>query len=302
MPRKKGSGKAGAAKSSSSYRPTNFSLKNESLVRVGNAFILSEGKLSNQNIKNLSSNTLFGQLKNDGYITEIKTDKGMYQTTDKFKKDFSKMTGKDIIYGGSGAASNHYRAVSNTATAIPKSVLTSGHYKNGQALIRENSADKKTKSFQNSRNQILRNIQNQREVENRTFRQEMAKASGDKKAQTILRSNHYLKDKELTMREKVIEDTHRGISSPDIQITMNKAEAFEFVQNMRDLAATDEYIEVRDNWNDTLDRMESYIVTTTTEYVEYNIEYCTSSYRREDIIAKENWATVNHTEVFFLKV
>ncbi len=305
MPRKpkssskaKSTSKSGSGKSSS-YRPTNFSMKNTSLLAVGNAFILSEGKLSRDNIINLSSKTLLGQLKNDGLIVE--KSQGIYTTTKKFDTEFAKLSGNERSQGGSGAGEQHSGCISNFASNLPQSALIDGRYKNGNQMITENRQNKKTPEFKNKVNQMKQEVyaaQRQLEAEYNSIKN----SSASDLEKTNAEIHYYTEKSNLEMQEKVLNDNKRGVSSPDMSVFLTRAEAESYIENLRELSQSEEYREHSSQWEESISRMESYVSSSLEPCIEICIEVCSGNYRTIDIQSKENWSVVYDKPVFFFDV
>ena len=289
MPRK--------AKKTSSYRPTNFSMKNMSLLSVGNAFILAEGKLSRDNIVDLSSKTLFGQLKTDNLIKET-NEQGIYEVTAKFKSEFSSLTGDSRSYGGSGAGEIHSGTVSNLTAAIPKDALINGDYKNGNQLLTENRQNKKTPEFKDKINELKQEVyaaQRQNEID---YRASMSNPSLSDVERTKAEIDYFYKKDDLEMKENVLNDK-RNVSSPDMEISLTRSQAYEYIENLRELK--EEYSKYNDEWEETISQMESYITVTEEEIITFDIEVIDSNYTRNQIQAKEYYSRVYEKPVFYFK-
>lgn len=289
MPRK--------AKKTSSYRPTNFSMKNMSLLSVGNAFILAEGKLSRDNIVDLSSKTLFGQLKTDNLIKET-NEQGIYEVTAKFKSEFSSLTGDSRSYGGSGAGEIHSGTVSNLTAAIPKDALINGDYKNGNQLLTENRQNKKTPEFKDKINELKQEVyaaQRQNEID---YRASMSNSSLSDVERTKAEIDYFYKKDDLEMKENVLNDK-RNVSSPDMEISLTRSQAYEYIENLRELK--EEYSKYNDEWEETISQMESYITVTEEEIITFDIEVIDSNYTRNQIQAKEYYSRVYEKPVFYFK-
>lgn len=289
MPRK--------AKKTTSYRPTNFSMKNTSLLSVGNAFILAEGKLSRDNIVDLSSKTLFGQLKTDNLIKET-NEQGIYEVTSKFKSEFSSLTGDSRSYGGSGAGEIHSGTVSNLTAAIPKDALINGDYKNGNQLLTENRQNKKTPEFKDKINELKQEVyaaQRQNEID---YRASMSNPSLSDVERTKAEIDYFYKKDDLEMKENVLNDK-RNISSPDMEISLTRSQAYEYIENLRELK--EEYSKYNDEWEETISQMESYITVTEEEIITFDIEVIDSNYTRNQIQAKEYYSRVYEKPVFYFK-
>lgn len=289
MPRK--------AKKTTSYRPTNFSMKNTSLLSVGNAFILAEGKLSRDNIVDLSSKTLFGQLKTDNLIKET-NEQGIYEVTSKFKSEFSSLTGDSRSYGGSGAGEIHSGTVSNLTAAIPKDALINGDYKNGNQLLTENRQNKKTPEFKDKINELKQEVyaaQRQNEID---YRASMSNPSLSDVERTKAEIDYFYKKDDLEMKENVLNDK-RNVSSPDMEISLTRSQAYEYIENLRELK--EEYSKYNDEWEETISQMESYITVTEEEIITFDIEVIDSNYTRNQIQAKEYYSRVYEKPVFYFK-
>ena len=295
MPRKAKKEKA------SSYRPTNFSMKNTSLLTVANGFILAEGKLSRDNICSMGSKTLFGQLKNDGYIKETK-EQGIFKVTDKFEREFSKLTGKKIVYGGSGAGEQHSKTISDLVSIVPKSALINNEYKNGQQLITENRQNKKTPEFKQRVYEMKQEVYRAQRESEQAYKNIMSDSSisaADKTKAEI----EYLNQKDsLEMKEKVLNDNKRGVSSPDMQIQLSRNEAQEYIENLREFSRQEEYCDRREQWEETINRMEAYAQGSPEMVLTINLEVVSTNYRTIDIQAKENWSIVYNEPVFYFDV
>ena len=292
MPRK-----AKAKGKSDSYRPTNFSTKNTSLLKVGYGSMLADGKLSRDNIIEMGSKTLFGQLKNDGFIKET-SEKGVFKTTDKFQKQFSSLIGESKNFGGSTSGEVHQRLVSDIVSKIPESALLRNDFKNGNQLSTENRQNKKTPEFQSKLNELKQDVYAQQRA-NEQSRIDAERLSGTQKVQALI--NYQDKKSELEMREKVLNDNKRGISAPDFQFTLTKSEVNEFIDNLRELEQREEYYSQKEQWEESIARLQQYVMEQTTETVEIYTEVIDSNYRTRDILSKEYYSQVYNTPVFMFE-
>lgn len=291
--------KAKGASKASSYRPTNFSMKNTSLLSVGNAFILAEGKLSRDNIIDLSSKTLLGQLKADNLIIETKQ-QGIYEVTEKFKSEFSKLTGDSRSYGGSGAGEIHSGTVSNLTAAIPRDALINSNYKNGNQLLTENRQNKKTPEFKSKINEIKQEVYAAQRQNEQDYKASMSDSSLSDIERTKAEIDYFYKKDELEMQEKVLNDK-RNVSSPDMEISLTKAQAYEYIDNLRELKEQEEYSKYNTEWEETISQMESYIETVEEEIITFDIEVIDSNYTRNQIQSKEFYSRVYERPVFYFK-
>lgn len=295
MPRKSTKEKA------SSYRPTNFSMKNTSLLATGNAFILAEGKLSRDNICSLGSKTLFGQLKNDGYIKETK-EQGIYKATDKFEREFSKLTGDKFSFGGSGAGEQHSKTISNLVSIVPKDALINNGYKNGQQLITENRQNKKTPEFKERVYEMKQEVYAAQRKLEQDYKNTLSDSRIPEADKTKAGIDYLYQKEQLQMQERVLNDNKRGISSPDMQITLSRSEAEEYIDNLRELSRQEEYSRHSEQWEETINRMQSYIQSSPEMVLTINLEVVSTNYRTIDIQAKENWSIVYNEPVFYFDV
>ena len=299
MPRKpkaKNPSKSGSGKNSS-YRPTNFSMKNTSLLRFGYSTMLADGKLSRENIIAVGSKTLFGQLKNDGYIKES-SEKGVFKTTDKFKSEFSKLIGDSRNFGGSTSGEQHQKLVGDIVTKIPESSLLRGDFKNGNQLAAENRPNKKTPEFKGKVMELKQEISSAWKQNEQDYKAAMSDSSLSDVERTKAEIDYFYKKDELEMQEKVLDDK-RGISAPDFQFMLTKAEANEFVENLRELGASEEYSKYQEQWEEQVTRMESYISSCETEIIEICTEIIDSNYSRNQIQSKEFYSRVYEKPVFY---
>ena len=293
MPRK-----AKEKSKSSSYRPTNFSSKNTSLLRFGYCTMLADGKLSRENIIDLSSKTLFGQLKNDGYIKET-SEKGVFQTTPKFKNEFSKMIGNESNFGGSTSGENHQKLVSDICSKIPEGSLLEGSFRNGNQLATDNKHYKKTPEFKDKVNTIRQEIyaaQRQNELDYKNKYEGLSDLDKVKLSLTYRTIKN-----ELELQEKAINDNKRGVSAPDFQFTLMKSDSEEFINNLRQLEEREEYCKYKDEWEENITRMENYISECETEEIEIYTEIINENYDRKQIICKENYSRIYEKPVFYFR-
>lgn len=299
MPRKKTKSSSKAeSKKTTSYRPTNFSTKNTSLLRVGYSSMLADGKLSRENIIELGSKTLFGQLKNDGLIKET-SEKGVFQTTEKFKNQFSEMIGDSRNFGGSTSGELHQRLVSDIVTKIPESSLLRGDFKNGNQLATENRQNKKTSEFRAKVYELKQEVAAALEKATTEYQAVIGREGVSDLDRTKAELDYFHRKDELEMQQRVLEDSKRGISAPDFQFTLTKAEANEFIESLRELEEREEYSKHREQWEESIAKMESYVSSCEAEIIEIYTEIIDSNYSRNQIQSKEFYSRVYEKPVFY---
>ena len=284
--------------SNSSYRPVNFSKKNNSLIRFGQAAMLSSGILSRENIIDLSNKTLFGQLKNEEYIQET-SEKGVFRTTEKFEKKWSEYTGDVRMFGGTTSGEQHQRLVSDIVSKVPDSTLFSGSFKNGNVIATETKQYKETTAYKNDLNMLRKQVTNElRDLES-DYQSKMDSTSNSLEKASI--KAEYLEQKGvLTMHDQVLH-SKKPISAPDFQISINTSECESFFNAIRELEQDEHYSRYKDQWEDNIDKMQEYVSSSEEDVVTLNIEVIDRNYSARDIYQKEVWGCLNSQPVFYLR-
>lgn len=284
--------------SKSSYRAVNFNKKNDSLVRFGQAAMLASGILSRENIIDLSNKTLFGQLKNEGYIKEP-NEKGVFRTTDKFEKKWSEFTGNERMFGGTTSGEQHQRLVSDIVSKVPDSTLLAGSFKNGNVIATETKQYKSTKSYQNNLYSLQKQVQKDLSDLESSYNNSLETASSSLEKAAL--KAEYLEQKSiLTMHDQVLH-SKKPISAPDFQIDINASESESFFNALRGLEEDEHYSRYKSQWEENIEKMEEYIAASGQEVVTLNIEVIDRNYSSRDIYQKEVWSQMNSQPVFYLR-
>lgn len=286
-------------KKASSYRPTNFSSKNTSLLRFGYCSMLADGKLSKENIIDLSSKTFLGQLKNDKYIEESSS--GMYQTTAKFKREFSKMIGSETNFGGSTSGESHQKLVSDICSKIPENSLIRGEFKNGNQLSTENGSYKKTPEYKGKLNDLKQSVYAAQRENKENYINDLNRTGLSKEDKIRIEDNYLTNKKDLELKEKTLNDNKRGVSAPDFQFSLTKSNANEFIESIRELEEKEEYSKYKEQWEETLSQMQDYISSCETQVIEICTEILDSNYTRTQILSKEFYSVIYEKPVFFFR-
>ena len=278
-------------KQATSYKEINWN--SPTANALGNAFIAAEGKLPASSIKSSFNKTLFQQARSLGYIKKCEGD--LYKATDKLKSEFS---GKNTKYGGSGAGIKHTTEVGKIVSLIPKEALTRGNYQNGESLKKQNAEFKGTNKFKERRKDLRRELRNRADENEKRYNEVKDDNTKTNKEKALAYSSYVSEKRRCEKEFEVIEDRKHSFSAPDLQVSLLKTEAKEFIDSMRSRAEEIDNYKIRAEYESTIDRMEAKISTSTTPIITYNIEIISSSYRERDIISKEHWGYAHNTDVF----
>lgn len=250
------------------------------IVRVlGN----SEGIISREQFLQLSNRTMLSRYISKGLLSQVKNaEKGVYQITAKFKREYTREIDPKQAFSGSGSLT-HSTGLNTAISLLPKT----SELRTGQAIKKDFESYRKTPQFKialaNLQDRYYRNLQ---EVKS-----------------TQQGSNHAYNGFILNRAEnsyRIIMDERKAFSTPDIRATMTLDELRIFRDNLLEYHSSHKLSERK---NQLLKETVSKLNQMERNYcspVHVYIEIVTGSYGNVEIQQKENWADSTGNEVLFL--
>ena len=286
-------------KKNSSYRETSFK-KGGGADKLGHLFVATDSRLTKETIVKYTNPTLFRQMLNNEEIVEHDKIKGVYMPTNKFTKAFNKENGTHI-FGGSSATIDHYKGVETLASLIPKEVLQRGNYKNGTVLSMENKMNRKKDWYRKKVNNYIKEISEQKKELISNYKTKMKDTTISNIDKVKIKSKYQDDLKLIDLRLKTL--NKHEISPADIHLKLHKDEAHRYADNIREYSKEIEEIDstLSKRYLELSERIETRTRTTTSEVIELSLEVLTGAYRVRDVVAKENYAYINDTEIEFIK-
>lgn len=252
---------------------------------VINLFAVSEGRVSRQDILRTGNKEIMYRMIQLGFIKETIKGSGIYKATPKLKSFTLDTTGKSY---NNGCSNKHSRIMSKVATTvIPKSVLTEGRFA-GQNEIKSRMENFKassqySKGLQKIRNKVKNNYSScQKRYESSTSYQQRLDSRKDLNS--------------AEMRLNVINSDNPSFT-PDIEITISRAEAEELLQNIREIADSSdgrEHSFMMKN-EEKLERL----LGTTDQTFTIGCEIVTENYGNEELFRHQVYEILTGEQVLY---
>lgn len=270
-------------------RKVNFT--NRKVQSVISHLSLGEGRITRAEIMELSNKDILYSLKNEGYIKE--TTKGVYTATKKLRSYVAKTDGTHFASSGSEA---HARALRDSLSTLPQSVLASKNYRTSTDV--ELSFKRKVCSKPIYQERLQNMLAEKREqlsqIEERYHRNN---ASQD----TISRyTDHidYMNHRDRTLSSLRLLESDKPYLVPDYQITLSQTELSEYIDNLT---------QKRDSLSPDSRNHQLYTESLHTLYkltgqgdVVINVEVVTSTYGNREMELHRNFERLTDMPLIFV--
>lgn len=201
-----------------------LNLKNPKQRDIINLFAVSEGRVGRQDILSTGNKEIMYRMINLGFIKETVKGSGIYKATTKLKTLTEQTTGKSY---NNGCSNKHSAIMSKTATnVIPKTVLSSGRYTGQNDIKTRMESYKHTPQY----------IQGLRLIRNKVHSDYRDCTNRYNSSISHQQRIDARKELEVAAMKKGVIDSDNPSFTPDIEITISRAEAEELLQNIREIA------------------------------------------------------------------
>lgn len=262
-----------------------LNLKNPKQRDIINLFAVSEGRVGRQDILSTGNKEIMYRMINLGYIKETVKGSGIYKATAKLKKLTEQTTGKKY---NNGCSNKHSAIMSKTATkVIPKSVLSSGRYTGQNDIKTRMESYKHTPQYIQGLRLIRNKVHsNYRDCTNRYNSSISHQQRIDAR-----------KELEVAAMKKGVIDSDNPSFTPDIEITISRAEAEELLQNIREIADSSdgrEHSFMMQN-EEKLERL----LGTTDQTFTIGCEIVTENYGNEELFRHQVYEILTGEQVLY---
>lgn len=260
-----------------------FNKNNKTEMQIIRVLGNSEGIISREQFLQISNRTMLSRYINKGLLTQVKNaEKGVYQITAKFKREYMREIDPKQSFSGSGSLA-HSSGLNTAISLLPRT----SELKTGQAIKREFDSYRKTPQFQISLTKLqeryykdLQEIRAKPQTENRAYNGFILNRA----------ENSY----------KMIMDERKAFSTPDIGAIMTLEELSSFRDNLVEYHASHRLSERKNELlRETISKLRE-MERSYSQPVQVHIEIVTGSYGNVEIQQKENWAASTGNEVLFL--
>lgn len=262
-----------------------LNLKNPKQRDIINLFAVSEGRVGRQDILSTGNKEIMYRMINLGYIKETVKGSGIYKATAKLKKITEQTTGKKY---NNGCSNKHSAIMSKTVTkVIPKSVLSYGRY-TGQNEIKS-----RTDKFKHTP-QYRQGLRLLKDKAHKDYKDCYNRYNNSVSYQQKLDAR---KDLEIAAMKKQIIDSDNPSFTPDIEITISRAEAEELLQNIREIADSSdgrEHSFMMQN-EEKLERL----LGTTDQTFTIGCEIVTENYGNEELFRHQVYEILTGEQVLY---
>ena len=262
-----------------------LNLRNPKQMDVINLFAVSEGRVSRQDIVSVGNKEILYRMLNLGYIKETVNGSGIYKATPKLKSFTQAAIGKSY---SNGCSNKHSRTMSKVATTvIPKTVLTEGRFAG------QNEIKSRMDSFKAS-NHYSRGLQTMRNQVKSDYSSCKKRYESSTNYQQRLDSRKDLNSAE--MRLNVI-NSDNPCFTPDMEITITRAEAEQMLQTVRELEESSDGREhsLMCQNEEKLEQM----LSGTSETFTVGVEIVTENYCNEELYRHQVYEILTGEQVLY---
>lgn len=248
-----------------------FNEKNPTEMALVRVLAYGEGIISKQQLLSLANRTMLSRYRTEGYLKQApNAEKGVFQVTEKFCKQFRHQIDPTHKFSGSGST-RHSAALNQAIAALPQgAALTTG-----KQIQADFDRYKTTAAYQTA-------ITDQRERARAALAQAAKAALADKSAPTLLAF-----DDAKRLYEQMQNDS-KCCSTPDLIATFTPDQLRAYLEQERGHAP-----------ERSLDRLEA-LLSNPAQEITVAIEIVTSSYGSLDIVAKETYSAVTQTPILYI--
>lgn len=274
-----------------SRNKVNFS--NPKVAKICTFLQLGENKITKQEILTLGNKDIFYQLKNSGYIQQ--SSKGEFKGTSKLHTYVKK---NDERYFSSSASSSHAKAVRDSLSLLPSSVLGRKSYSSSADI--ERYFEKKVIPTQQYKEELYRMKQELKE-ELRQIEDAYAQTRTEQLSDydRYCSKIDYLHDREsTTSRLEWLND--KTYLVPDYQITLTQDELSQYIDNLsdyRDNLDTDS--KAYSLYTESIEKLQ--VLSSAAEgEITISVEVITDSYGQRELQLHQNFEQLSHTPQIYL--
>jgi len=271
--------------------------KNDKLTAIGRNFQFSDGRLTKEDILQISNQTLFTKLKSGGYIKEVENGSGdSFKTTDKFRKEYKLNVDSKESWKGSGG-STHTQGMAKMAKLVPREVITAGNFKTGETLKNEFDSLKNRQAFKQEANKMREDKRQEIIQREQLYKSQLDSAVSDK--QKLYYEGKYKVDSQKLQKELKVLNSKNAFSVPDTKITLTRDQAEEMLDNLRN--SFDQYHQRNHEMiQEAVHKLEQTIEQTQGQSIEISIEVCTENYSFEDKCSHNNYEQATNSPTLYL--
>lgn len=269
----------------------NFS--NPKVAKICTFLQLGENKITKQEILTLGNKDIFYQLKNSGYIQQ--SSKGEFKGTSKLHTYVKKTDGRHF---SSSASSSHSKAVRDSLSLLPSSVLERKSYSSSADI--ERHFEKKVKPTQQYKEELYRMKQELKE-ELRQIEDAYAQTRTEQLSDydRYCAKMEYLHDKDsVTSRREWLEDKTYLI--PDYQISLTQDELSQYIDNLSDYRDNlDADSKAHSLYTESIEKLQ--VLSSAAEgEITISIEVITDSYGQRELQLHQNFEQLSQTPQIYL--
>lgn len=273
-----------------SRNKVNFS--NPKVQKIVSYLQLGENRISKSELLSLGNKDIFYQLKNSGYIQQ--SSKGEFKGTSKLHTYVKKTDGRHF---SSSASSSHSKAVRDSLSLLPSSVLERKSYSSSADV--ERHFEKKVNPTQQYKEELYRMKQELKE-ELRQIEDAYAQTRTESQSDydRYCSKMEYLHDRDyVTSRMEWLEDTYL---IPDYQISLTQDELSQYIDNLsdyRDNLDTDS--KAHSLYTESIEKLQ--VLSSAAEgEITISIEVITDSYGQRELQLHQNFEQLSHTPQIYL--
>lgn len=275
--------------SKSKRNKVNFT--NRKVQSVVSHLALGEGRITRGEIMELANKDILYQLKNEGYIKE--TSKGIYTATKKLRSYVSKTDGTHFASSGSEA---HAKALRESLSTLPQSVLASKNYKTSTDVELSFKRNVCSKPIYQERlqNMLAEKREQLSQIEQRYQRSNVPRDTVSRYTDRIDYMNH----RDRTLSSLRLLESDKPYLVPDYQVTLNQEELSRYIDNLT---------EKRDSFSSDSRNYELYSQSVQTLSslvgqgdVVIQVEVITSHYGSREIELHKNFERLTDTPLIFV--
>lgn len=253
---------------------------------------LGENRISKSEIMTLGNKDVFYALKNSGYIKQLSKDE--FHGTSKLHS-YVKRT--DGTHFSSSASSSHSRAVRDSLSLLPSSVLARRSYRSSTDT--ERYFEKNVMPTQQYKEELYRMKQDYKE-ELRNIESAYADTQSEQQSdyEKFCSRMDYIHDREaVTSRMEWLEDKTYLI--PDYQITLTQDELSQYINNLSDYRdSLDMDSKSYSFYSESIEKLQG--LSAVEGEITISVEVITDSYGQREFQLHQNFEQLSHTPQIYL--
>ena len=273
-----------------------LNLRNSKQLDVIRYFHLTEGKMSRQDIIDLSNKEIFYKMKNNSYIVEIKKNSGIFKATEKLKKLSADLDGEKYT---NGCSAKHSKKILEAVTSyVPKEVIEEKRFQSGTALRQEMQQFKSSPQYERKLGQMIKdNLWEKQQIEEH-YRQRLLQS--ESQTEKLQAGIDYRKDVEQNQFQGEILRSDNPLFIPDFSVTVSRRELEEMYQKMEENREQLGVGKEKDYLTLNVQKIERLLETMTEPAMEIFWEIVTDSYGRAELQRHENYRQMMNREILYI--